>query len=611
MIWRESDMRAVAALLAVGFAAACIAQEGAETIVRTDRGPDKRGKPQKPSENVCWLPRDCDYVRGVIVGHPMIESLATEERFRTVAAEEGLGTMLIRAMTWDVARNWEILDDILKQWAERSGHPELRGAPVLVSGLSASVLMARLLVYERPERCFGIIHVAGGNLQEQYPKGKSLSGVPFMAVNGEYESCGPAGGIRPHLGFDTQWYLMGEQMLERRREDPNHLMSMVVVPIKGHTAWSKELGELFIRKCAEYRLPKEKRDGSSPARCVEIKAEDGWLTHRDVKHPKYPPAAWADYPGDKLEAFWHLDEEMARAVCQYHIDGKRSGQDRSLFRPEGLFDRLWPIPQRMDIPFKGHGIKEYAAAIEQWVKTRTGDEVSPSARRNLALGIAEGLQKAKDGDGVDEATCRKMCLRVCYAYDDAYRPLETAILDAALPDGFKQQLLDNYAQKVLLLWTNGKFTPRLSIRETQSMIVGMSANKALLKAKGDKLTELIQIEEETAAVENEKAYGAPPETLAQLASELEHADAKIGWAAAEKIAEIGRPAIPAMVRTMEWAGSRADMRAAGALGKMGSVAAPALPDLKRFAASGGRWSEATGLVCVKALEAIELIEKDE
>jgi hypothetical protein len=69
--------------------------EGEEFIVAHAGAPDKRGK-GKPPETVCWLPKGCAYVRGVVVGHPMIAALATDARFRRVAAAEGLGTMLVR-----------------------------------------------------------------------------------------------------------------------------------------------------------------------------------------------------------------------------------------------------------------------------------------------------------------------------------------------------------------------------------------------------------------------------------------------------------------------------------------------------------------------------------
>jgi len=586
----------VGAMLLTGSAASAV--EGTETVVKTEMGKDKRGRQRKPAETVCWLPKGCKYVRGVIVGHPMIGSLATEDRFRKVAAEENLGTMLIKGFTWNVEKNWDVLDEILEEWAKESGHPELRGAPVLVSGLSASVLMARLLVYEKPERCFGIIHVAGGNMHQRYPEGKTLSGVPFMAVNGEYESCGPEGGIRGHLGLDTQWYLQGEQMLERRREDPNHLMCMVAIPVKGHTAWSKELGELFIRKCAKYRIPKEKRDGSKPAKCVEIKAEDGWLTHRNVKYPKHPPAAWADYKGDKKEAFWHLDKEMAMAVRQYHQDGKRSGQERTLFRPYQLFNKLWPLGEQMDIPFKEHSPEAYTKAIKEWITKKAPGEVASAALDVIAESIASGLTKDDKGN-VDEGVCRKMCLRVLYPYHDAYLSVEKAIAKTKLSDESKNKVRRHYAELILKQYAHGKTTPSLSVREMQAAVAAMPS-----KIKG---SDTIAKVEADVLKKSEKTYGKPPEGLAKLTNDLSHKDWKIGCGAVDKIAPMGKPAIPAMVRTMEWGDNKANMRAAGTLGKMGKVAEPALPDLERFADLGGRDTELNGLVNPKALEAIKLI----
>lgn len=601
-----------AALLLAALAAAAPAQQGTETVIETPRGPNKRGKPQPPVQNVCWLPEDCKYVRGIIVANGMIRDLALEGRFRRVAAEEGLGTMVLNAWSWKVDENWPQMDAIFDQWAKATGHPEIRGAPALVGGLSASVLLARLVAYAAPERVFGIVHVAGGNMQHHYPEGKTLSGVPFIAMNGQFESCGPEGGIRPHLGFETQWYLMGEQMLERRRQDPNHLMSLVVVPIKGHTAWSKQLAELFIRKAARYRLPKEKRDGSKPAKCVPIRAEDGWLTDRNVKYPKHRPAAWADYTGDKTEALWHFDKEMALAVRKYHTDGIRPGQDHSLFRPFGLFDELWPLGQRMDIPFKGHTPAEYADAIRKWVVGKTGGKVDPIALRFLAESIASGLKTDSDGKNVDEAVCRKVCLRVCYAYEDAYRPVEKAIEKAELPAEFKDRLRAHYAEKLLVQWPQGKLMPRLSVRGIRGMVGGISAEAKMVRTKSsEELGEAIGQEEEKAARAARKACGQPPETLPKLIGDLGHRDAKVGWVAVDELAGIGRAAIPELVRVMDWAGAKADMRAAAALGKMGRAAEAALPDLRRMAATGGRDTETNGLVCVMALQAIDLIAKAE
>jgi len=599
--------------------------------VTIDRGPGRRGKPQKPVEIACSLPQRCKYVRGVIVAG----SFGDVGPVREAAARASLGIVQGSVHAPSGKDTLENIDAVLEKWAEASGHPELRGAAILTASISAGVIWARNVAYAAPERVMGVVHIAGGNMhQHMVDERKTLAGVPFIAMNGELESCGPEGGIRPHLGYDTQWYLQAEQMLKRRRDDPNNLMSLVVIPCRGHTAWNHELGALFVRKCAQYRLPKEKRDGSTPAKCVPLKVEDGWLSDPNVRLPRHRSAEWSKYGGDKTNAFWHLDRQMAQAVEKYHRNGIRPGQGRSLFRPRGLFDDLWPLGQRMDIPFKGNTPEAREAAIREWILSKTDRKnhpigtrdlierddggwsyanwVHPAALPHLVKGVVAGIQKgtAAGDEGVSEAACRRACLRVLYAYEDVYRPIEDVIDKAGMPEAFKDRLRDIYAERLLRLWPWGEFTPSLSVRETQTMIAGWRWQTPMAKlATREKLAAAMDTEAARVRAATEKAYGAPPAELAGLIGALAQKDAKSGWAAVDKLAALGRPAIPVLVRTMEWAPQPAAMRAAGTLGRMGAAAEPALPDLKRLGATGSRDTERNSEICVKALEAADLIKK--
>jgi hypothetical protein len=148
----------------------------------------------------------------------------------------------------------------------------------------------------------------------------------ILAHNGEFEWCGPAGGghssgkagIRGEYGNQTQWVMIREQMLRLWRDKPQPRLSLVVIPNADHGAWQQELTALFIRKAAEYRLPKEKRDGRQPAGCAPLPVNNGWLTDADLDHPQFEPAAPESFKGDKNHAFWHFDEEMTRAVYEFH-----------------------------------------------------------------------------------------------------------------------------------------------------------------------------------------------------------------------------------------------------------------------------------------------------
>ena len=301
---------------------------GSKTFSITYKGWDRRKKQEVDKKASLWLPSAHDYIRGVIIAHPMIKGLATSRPTRLAAAREGLGMMVFGDIPGDPKKAVEKFDAMFEELAKVSGHPELKGTPMMLGGLSASVLATRNVACVAPKRVFGIVHAAGGNMQEMPDGGAGMVEVPFLAHNGEFEWCGPVGGghssgkfgIRPEYGNQTQWVMIREQMLRLWRDKHKHRMSLVVVPNRDHGAWDVGLTALFIRKCAQYRLPKKKRDGSKPAVCTPLPAKSGWLTDADLDHPKFEPAPYKEYKGDKNNAFWHLDEEMARAVSDYHKD---------------------------------------------------------------------------------------------------------------------------------------------------------------------------------------------------------------------------------------------------------------------------------------------------
>ena len=292
--------------------------EGAKDYAITVAMPPRKGVEQKPARVTLWVP-PCESVRGVIIAHPMIGKMATHPTIRDAAARSQLATMVMPNYSFNGAETVQRVDAMLEEFAQLSGRNELKGAALLPAGLSASVLAARNVGYAAPGRVLGIVHVAGGNMHHNIvdPK-QTLSGVPFIAFNGELEWCGPEGGIRPEYGRQTQWVMIREQLLRRWRSDHQHLMSLVVVPGADHGAWDVDLAALFVRKAVQFRAPRQARDGSKPAACEAVKAEQGWLTDADLDHPTHAPAAFGDYAGDRDHAFWHFDEEMARAVAAYH-----------------------------------------------------------------------------------------------------------------------------------------------------------------------------------------------------------------------------------------------------------------------------------------------------
>lgn len=293
--------------------------------------PLRKGKPQRPAVGHLWIPPGAVQLRGLIVAQrtllekhlttsPIIRRAAAEEKLGVLYFEPGLNPFFPYGEKGDCDKRFL---EALQKLAERSGHEELDRVPWLTIGHSTGGIFCRNIAYWQPDRVLGIIHIKSGNMHHgvHYPGRDSLRGVPFLAVNGEFEEYGPEGGIREEYGRQTQWVMIRKQMLARRRQHGDHLMSLVVHAGGNHRNWSDDLSRLctlFIHKACRYRLPDELPSRGGPVKCRKIDVESGWVTDSDLKAPEHDPAAYDRYPGDKGLAFWHFDEEMARSVRDYH-----------------------------------------------------------------------------------------------------------------------------------------------------------------------------------------------------------------------------------------------------------------------------------------------------
>ncbi len=294
--------------------------------------PPRRGEERPPGNANLWVPPETEVLRGLIVAHRvrLEQRLTRSATIRRAAAEKGLGIIYFDP-GWDVMFEYverdagDKFERCLEELAEVADRPELPHLPLLTMGHSVGGIFARNIAYWAPDRVIGVIHIKSGNMHHHIPdEDASLAGVPFLAINGELEEVGPEGGLREEYGRETQWIMMRKQMLERREKDRDHLMSMIVHPGGDHTNWSEQLTELcalFIRRAAAHRLPELDGRPEQTVQCRDLDREAGWLSDSRIKSPGHAPAAYADYAGGRAEAFWHLDEQMARAIEQYHAKG--------------------------------------------------------------------------------------------------------------------------------------------------------------------------------------------------------------------------------------------------------------------------------------------------
>jgi hypothetical protein len=164
-----------------------------------------------------------------------------------------------------------------------------------------------------PSRVFALLTLK--SVPIEYPNwGKKWSnqsvieGIPILCVSGQYESWdgGPA---TRHI----RW-LRGIAFA-MRGYDEKILISEYVDAGTTHFGWTPQLADYcarFIRTAAERRLPRHPPPDDQEVPLTSVPIESGWLTDFSLNSPTiFQTAAYADYTGDRLLAFWHLSKELA------------------------------------------------------------------------------------------------------------------------------------------------------------------------------------------------------------------------------------------------------------------------------------------------------------
>ncbi|MCM8802052.1 MAG: hypothetical protein NC827_01915 [Candidatus Omnitrophica bacterium] len=285
----------------------------------------KEGEKPSTIKFYLWYPDNIEVIKGIVItgGISTEGTLSRNEKLRALLTNNCFGILKIKPMFLLKSKEEkEKFEEILKQVSEISSHPEIINLPFLTIGHSTGGIYARNIGYFYPERTLGIIHIKSGNLQAYIPDPHfSLKGIPFLAINGEFEEFGPEGGIRAKYGRQTQWIMIRKQLLYLRDKDENHLFSLLVHPGGSHTSWNDEMTEYvikFISKCIENRYPEKFDPLKESVKCKKIDLKKGYLTDANIKSPEFLPSSHSEYKGDKNKTFWHFDKEMAELTYEIH-----------------------------------------------------------------------------------------------------------------------------------------------------------------------------------------------------------------------------------------------------------------------------------------------------
>ncbi len=272
-----------------------------------------------------WVPEGCKNVKAVILSQQNMTEEAIYKNPRFQAKMKKLGV----AMVWVAPafnNNWDpnsgaqnIFEEMMTNLADQSGHAEIAKAPIIPLGHSAQATFPWNFAAWNPDLTLCIISFHGdaprtnlcgyGAANVEWGRNRNIDGIPGLMVEGEYEWWEAR--VNPALAFRMMY--------------PESCISFLCDTGRGHFDCGDRTADYiakFIQKSLEQRL---NADGS----LRKLNPKEGYLAERfhsdmigtdgadkgkvseNANTSRPQPAPYALYKGDKHDAFWYFDKEMA------------------------------------------------------------------------------------------------------------------------------------------------------------------------------------------------------------------------------------------------------------------------------------------------------------
>lgn len=234
------------------------------------------------------------------------ETLFKMQPFRDKMSALGVALVWIApgfGQEWDVRTGVQTaFDDMLVALAEKSGHTEIKDAPLIPFGHSAQATMPWNFAAWNPERTLCIISYHGdaprtnlcgyGRSNVEWGRNRNIDGIPGLMIMGEYEWWDAR--LRPALAFRMMY--------------PGSCISFLGDAGRGHFDLSERTAD-YIARFIEKSLDKRLIDGQ----LMPVDPTEGWMAQswepRQKNRAKAAP--WKEFSGCRHDAFWYFDKEMA------------------------------------------------------------------------------------------------------------------------------------------------------------------------------------------------------------------------------------------------------------------------------------------------------------
>lgn len=301
-----------------------------------------------------WIPDDCQYVRGVVVGQQNMleEGILEHAAFRQTLAKLGFAEVWITPVL-DIVFDFNKgagaqFQGMMNQLAAVSGYRELAIAPVVPIGHSALASYPWNFAAWNPGRTLAAISVHGdAPLTKLTGSGRpnpdwgnrTIEGVPGLMVMGEYEWWEDR--LAPAFAYVAS--------------HPGTPFSLLADAGRGHFDASEQLVTYlarYIEKAAQYRLPLTAGQQDTVV-LKSIDTQKGWLMDRWHKDslPIAPPAPYLVYKGNKLSASWCFDKDMAEVTERIYQRSRDKKAQHLGFLQNGQFVKPKKTHANYDLQF--------------------------------------------------------------------------------------------------------------------------------------------------------------------------------------------------------------------------------------------------------------------
>jgi hypothetical protein len=272
-----------------------------------------------------WVPDGCKDVKAVILSQQNMteEAIYKNQNFQAQMKKLGVAMVWVAPAfnnNWDPALGAQgVFEEMMNNLADQSGHREIAHAPVIPLGHSAQATFPWNFAAWNPDRTLCIISFHGdaprtnlcgyGAANVEWGRNRNIDGIPGLMIEGEYEWWEAR--VNPALAFRMMY--------------PESCISFLCDTGRGHFDCADRTASYiakFIQKAIEQRL---NVDGT----LRKLNPKDGYLAERfhsdmigtdgadkgklpeqaNAKRPQ--PAPYTEYQGDKHDAFWYFDKEMA------------------------------------------------------------------------------------------------------------------------------------------------------------------------------------------------------------------------------------------------------------------------------------------------------------